>query len=766
MARTLIISLALLALTACQLAPAPTPTPEVRPPTRVPAAIATSAADATALVASGPTVTALPLPGGTRPPAATPTVATEALPSPGSSEAAGPPARPENCALLPWVRGLPGLRLGAQLSLAPDLDVQIARAAGLQASWVSLPVVWAAVEPSKGQYDFAGLDTAIDLAAESGLRPLLVVRDTPAWAAGEDLLPREPADLARFLGALAARYQGRAAAYQIWELPNKASGGRKAATAERYAEALLAGAPALRAADPCALVLAGGLLPTRANDPAVALDDLAYYQRLAAYDDGAVRATYDGLAVWLLTGNSAPGEHSKEQDERYRRFTYLERLRNELVFQGDADKQLWVTLGWALSPGGDELESVDADEQADYTLKALERTRERHPWVATLFVRGLSAQPPAPGEADYRIVDEMGRTRPAFDALAGRRVEPGQPNPRSGFEGNEALGLLWAYRKVGDPAPGAALAPDGSLRVATGGQWTYSIDANGAFRWSYRLGGQQGTVGLAVGPDGTTYIGSDASLLVAVKPDSNTLWDALLPEPPSQAPTVAGGRLYQPLVGSLAALDAADGTLLWQLPLGAKPGQASVGQDGTIYLGTTDGRLHAISPDGQPRWAFDTGKWARGAPLVRADGSIIVATDAGSVFALGPDGAERWRFAGTGALAATAAQGEDGTLYVPSSEGLLYALGPDGTLRWQAQLPGAAVLAPAVGTNGTIVVASGNTLSALDPSGALRWRFQAEERLAVAPQLGVPGMVLSADEEGTLYGLGLLTMRDRLGWDR
>jgi outer membrane protein assembly factor BamB len=659
---------------------------------------------------------------------------------------------------------LPGLRIGAQLSAAPDFEAQLYRATLINASWVSVPVRWAELEPLRGQLALDALDAHLNASVAAGLRPLLVVRDTPAWAASSDVLPRDPADLAAFLAALGARYASLAPAYQIWELPNKAQAGRSAASPDRYAEALVVGAKALRAADPCALVLAGGLLPTRASDPAVALDDLAYYQKLATYDNGAARAAYDAVAVWLLTGNSAPGDHSKDQDERYRRFTYLERLRNELVYQGDADKQLWVTLGWALRPGGDELEAVDPRTQAEFVLKAIARTRERHPWVATLLFRGMSAQEPVPGEADYRLVAADGRPLRAFEALVSQPALPAQPDPRKGFTGPAELGLLWRYGKVGDPAPGAALAPDGSLRVATGGQWSYSIDANGAFRWNYRLGGQQRILGLAVGPDSTSYIGSDKNLLVAVGPDANTRWDLLLPEAISQAPTVGAQRLYVPLAGSLVVLRLDDGALLWQLPLGARPGRVAVAADGTAFLGTTDGLLQAIAPDGQPRWSFPSGKWARGAPLILDDGTLIVGNDAGQVFALDGVGKLRWRFDGVGALAATPALGADGSIYVPSSEGLLYALGPDGSLRWQAALPGAAVLSPAVGANGTIVVASGSSLSALDGAGKLRWRFEAEARLSVAPQLGIPGVVISADDEGNVYGVGLLGLRERMGW--
>jgi outer membrane protein assembly factor BamB len=48
--------------------------------------------------------------------------------------------------------------------------------------------------------------------------------------------------------------------------------------------------------------------------------------------------------------------------------------------------------------------------------------------------------------------------------------------------------------------------------------------------------------------------------------------------------------------------------------------------DGTVYLATLAGELHAFAHDGTPRWrlGFGTGLWAEASPAVSADGSIYV----------------------------------------------------------------------------------------------------------------------------------------------
>ena len=75
------------------------------------------------------------------------------------------------------------------------------------------------VEPvAKGAFDLgyvARLDTMLDLAAARGVRPVLVVLGTPAWArhgAGTRLTPPDRVeDYGDMLGFLAARYTARLA---------------------------------------------------------------------------------------------------------------------------------------------------------------------------------------------------------------------------------------------------------------------------------------------------------------------------------------------------------------------------------------------------------------------------------------------------------------------------------------------------------------------------------------------------------------------------
>ncbi|HEX2871577.1 MAG TPA: PQQ-binding-like beta-propeller repeat protein, partial [Polyangiaceae bacterium] len=74
----------------------------------------------------------------------------------------------------------------------------------------------------------------------------------------------------------------------------------------------------------------------------------------------------------------------------------------------------------------------------------------------------------------------------------------------------------------------------------------------------------------------------------------------------------------------------------------ARPG---VGQSGSVYVGSGDGYLHALSPDGSFRWSY-TVKGRIVAPPVEdpVTGRVFVATSEARLYALEPDSHLRWVF--------------------------------------------------------------------------------------------------------------------------
>ena len=60
----------------------------------------------------------------------------------------------------------------------------------------------------------------------------------------------------------------------------------------------------------------------------------------------------------------------------------------------------------------------------------------------------------------------------------------------------------------------------------------------------------------------------------------------------------------------------------------------AIGADGTIYVGSIDKKLHAINPDGTPKWAYTTSYFVYSSPAIGADGTVYVGSNDGNFYAI------------------------------------------------------------------------------------------------------------------------------------
>lgn len=132
---------------------------------------------------------------------------------------------------------------------------------------------WDRIEPRPGEYDWGEADRVVAANQAAGLPLLAILIGTPTWAGGGSasappvgldaapILPDGRLDAANpwglFVHALAERYRGRVAAYEIWNEPNRPD--FWSGTAEQYYRLLATAMAAIRHADPNAKVVLGGL---------------------------------------------------------------------------------------------------------------------------------------------------------------------------------------------------------------------------------------------------------------------------------------------------------------------------------------------------------------------------------------------------------------------------------------------------------------------------------------------------------------------------
>ncbi len=158
-------------------------------------------------------------------------------------------------------------------------------------------------------------------------------------------------------------------------------------------------------------------------------------------------------------------------------------------------------------------------------------------------------------------------------------------------------------------------------------------------------------------------------------------------------------------LSAMAEEPALTATNFWsfELPDNGSECSPAIAADGTIYLGTFQGWLVALTPEGKPKWKFKAGREIKSSPAVATDGTIYFGSRDWNFYALAPDGKLKWTF-NTGAwVDSSPAIGADGTVYFGSWDKNFYALNPDGSLKWKFATSNIVSTSPAIALDGTIL---------------------------------------------------------------
>jgi len=234
----------------------------------------------------------------------------------------------------------------------------------------------------------------------------------------------------------------------------------------------------------------------------------------------------------------------------------------------------------------------------------------------------------------------------------------------------------------------------------------------------------------------------------------------------SAATIAANGRYYigSPL-GALVASTLPDGTPGWQFKTGG-PIQSSpvIGPDGTIYVGSDDNRLYAITDSnasGVLKWSFATGGPVESSPAIGANGTIYVGSDDDSLYAVNPDGTEKWAFGTGGAVRSSPAIGSDGTIYFGSEDGKVYAVtdnGSSASAKWTLTTGASVRASPSIGADGTVYVGShDHKFYAINPGdGSVKWFFQTNSIIESSAAIGADGTVYIGSFDQAVYAINPL----------
>lgn len=193
------------------------------------------------------------------------------------------------------------------------------------------------------------------------------------------------------------------------------------------------------------------------------------------------------------------------------------------------------------------------------------------------------------------------------------------------------------------------------------------------------------------------------------------------------------------------------GTIRWQRRLeGATTPGPVVGADGTVYLASNGGVLHALDPaDGHDKWTYDTKNPVGGdlsiSPLVLRDGTILLPSGE-DLIALSPAGRPLWTKEFSSRV--TSPVSFDGSrVYVGTGDGTVSAVDTSaGHIVWTVDIGTTSYGSVVTDGHGRVYTTADSSLIALDDLGAsarVAWRVDPHDDVTeVSAGLAPDGTVL------------------------
>ena len=409
-----------------------------------------------------------------------------------------------------------------------EADRQAALLEDASVRWAREEFEWKRVEPRKGFFDWAKFDQAVAISRARNVDMIGKLVYSAPWASSapagtspeiaQYYPPANNADFAAYAAATVARYKDRVRVWEVWNEPNTEYYWRGGATAEQYGALLKATHAAIKAVDPTATVLVGGL--DQFSDP--------FMRGVLAAGAGT---SYDGLAIHLYTVDGAPETGAIP--------TYLDAAQ-AFLNRNAPGRGLWITeVGWSTctSCAGATTEADQAAFLSRMYLDAAARGVSAIAWYNL-----VGGDDPESFLHTYAVTEKSGRAKPAYTALK----EVGAVLADGAAIGRAAVSATATPVRVDDMASltgYAVTALDGG--TATLKTTTSAYAGSGALQLTYAFSGS--SRGAQIQTD-KTLSGQPSAVSVWVSGDSSA-------SPVYLKIKDATGETFQGLVGNAVGTD-------------------------------------------------------------------------------------------------------------------------------------------------------------------------------------------------------------------
>jgi hypothetical protein len=272
-------------------------------------------------------------------------------------------------------------------------------------------------------FDWAQLDQAVKAVRAAGMSVDLIIDGCPPWAAlagtsGDSSSPASSAQYATWAATVAARYAPQGVSmFEIWNEQNTVRFWQPKPDPAAYTADLVAAYRAIKAVDPSAFVISGGLAPAVTNGTNISPIDFLK----AMYAHGA-KGSFDALGAHPYTYPALPNTY-KTWSAWSQMAQTNPSLRSVMTSNGDGAKQIWITEVGAPSGGPDGV--GQAPQAAEYT-QAIADAKVTS-WIGALYMYSWQDEgtDQANNEDWFGMLAAGGSTKAAYKAVAAAILRSG-----------------------------------------------------------------------------------------------------------------------------------------------------------------------------------------------------------------------------------------------------------------------------------------------------------------------------------------------------
>lgn len=275
---------------------------------------------------------------------------------------------------------------------------------------------------------------------------------------------------------------------------------------------------------------------------------------------------------------------------------------------------------------------------------------------------------------------------------------------------------------VGNQESSPAVDTDGTVYVGVGqgtgstNAYLYAINPDGSQKWEYLIGvgARVAYTSPVITADGNIAIGNRGSggSLRVVDRNKNQQWSTT----PSGG--VGGGlaadksgNIYSGSTGTYGFASSKDGKVSTNY-LGsgysANGTSPAIDENGNIYLGLNNGSIGTLvsyNDQGNKNWEFaTTGSISQGGPAIGADGTIYIGSTGGKLYAVSKGGSQKWSYTNPYDITCVPAIDSDGYIHITDEGGYYTILDASGTMKQQVKLGSKIWSSPVISDYGIIYI--------------------------------------------------------------